>query len=103
MCWVSWDKLTLTKGAGGLGFKEIETFNDALLAKLTWRLLKNPSSLLGQTLLNKYCLDSDILSCSTPKTASHGWKGIMAGRDILRKGLGWVVGNGESIKVWEDF
>lgn len=49
MCWVAWDTLTLPKGAGGLGFKEIEIFNDALLAKHACRLLKNPNSLLGQT------------------------------------------------------
>lgn len=41
MCWVAWDKLTLPKIAGGLGFKEIEVFNDALFTKHAWRLLKN--------------------------------------------------------------
>lgn len=55
MCWISWERLTLPKSAGGLGFRAIEVFNDALLAKHTWRLLRDPDSLLGQTLLNKYC------------------------------------------------
>lgn len=43
----------LSQRSRGLGFKEIEIFNDALLAKHAWRLLKHPHSLLGQTLLNK--------------------------------------------------
>lgn len=88
MNWVSWDKLTLPKSAGGLGFKEIEVFNAALLAKHTWRLLKNPDSLLGQTLLNKYCRDEVIMECSSPNSASHGWRGILAGREVIKKGLG---------------
>ena len=103
MCWISWDKLTLPKSAGGLGFREIEQFNDALLAKHTWRLLKNPESLLGQTLLNKYCRDDNILDVYAPNSASHGWRGILAGREIIKKGLGWSIGNGEKIKVWREF
>lgn len=102
MCWVSWDRLTLPKSAGGLGFREIEEFNDALLAKHTWRLLKDPSSLLGQTLLNKYCRYEDLLYVSAPGSASHGWRGILAGREIIKKGMGWVVGSGETIKIWSD-
>lgn len=102
MSWISWDRLTFPKNAGGLGFREIEVFNDALLEKHTWRLLKNPSSLLGQILLNKYCKDSDLLSCYAPNSASHGWRGILAGRDVIRKGMGWSVGKGTNIRVWED-
>ncbi|WZY83148.1 hypothetical protein YC2023_029532 [Brassica napus] len=102
MCWLSWDKMTLPKGAGGLRFREIEIFNDALLAKHAWRLLKDPSSLLAQTLLNKYCLSEEFLECSAPNASSHGWRGILAGREILRKGLGWVIGDGSSVNVWRD-
>ena len=102
MSWISWDRLTFPKSAGGLGFREIEVFNDALLAKHTWQLLKNPTSLLGQTLLNKYCKDTDLLTCSAPNSSSHGWRGILAGRDVIRKGMGWSVGNGANIKVWRD-
>lgn len=74
----------------------------ALLAKHAWRLLKDPSSLLAQTLLNKYCLTDDFLECSAPSSSSHGWRGILAGREILRKGLGWVIGDGRSVRVWKD-
>lgn len=38
MCWVSWERLTLPKNVRGLGFQEIEEFNDTLLAKLSWSL-----------------------------------------------------------------
>lgn len=34
--------------------------------------------------------------------ASHGWTGILIGRDLLLKGLGWVLGSGNSVSLWND-
>lgn len=102
MSWVAWDKLTLPKFAGGLGFKDIEAFNDAFLAKLGWRILNNPDSLLAKILLGKYCHSSSFLDCSSPSSASHGWRGILIGRDLLCKGISWSIGDGSLVRVWQD-
>ena len=44
--WVGWKKLCKLKCQGGLGFKEIENFNIAMLGKQGWRLLHNKDSFL---------------------------------------------------------
>ncbi|XP_048630385.1 uncharacterized protein LOC125603339 [Brassica napus] len=94
--------MTLPKSNGGLGIRDIQAFNDAYLAKISWRLKENPDCLLGRILLSKYCPDGNLLTCSAPSAASHGWQSILVGRDLLAKNLGWIVGNGDSIKVWDD-
>lgn len=102
ICWISWQSLTKPKSAGGLGFREISQFNDALLAKLSWCILKNPNSLMAKTLLGKYCLHSPFLEVQQPSSSSHGWRGLLIGRDLLLKGLGWALGSGHDVDLWTE-
>lgn len=48
--WLSWDKLSLPKAQGGMGFRTLRAFNLAILAKQGWKLLKEPGSLLHRCL-----------------------------------------------------
>ncbi|XP_024010394.1 uncharacterized protein LOC112085418 [Eutrema salsugineum] len=92
--------MTHHKDNRGLGMRDILAFNDAMLGKLSWRLIQNPNSLLARTLLGKYCWMNDFLSCECPTSASHGWRSILCGRDLIRKNIGWAIGNGKSVKLW---
>ena len=102
MAWVSWERISKPKASGGLGIRDFQKFNDALLAKIGWRLLENPESLLGKTLFGKYCPENNILEASPPSVMSHGWRSVLVGRDLLLKKIGWAVGDGKSINIWRD-
>ncbi|CAA7023536.1 unnamed protein product [Microthlaspi erraticum] len=71
MSWISWTRLTRSKKQGGLGFREIQSFNDSLLAKISWRILQNPSCLLSKVLLGKYCKDKTFLNVPITTSTSH--------------------------------
>ncbi|CAL9014415.1 unnamed protein product [Prunus brigantina] len=100
--WVSWAKLSQLKKAGGLGFRDLQCFNMALLAKIGWRIVNNPSSLLACLLHDKYFVGATFLTATSQKSSSWGWKGILQGRRLLESGLRWRIGDGTSVQVRKD-
>jgi len=65
MHWMAWKRLTIPKNEGGLGFRDIECFNKAMLAKQVWRILQAPSSLLTRLLRGRYFETTNILNART--------------------------------------
>ncbi|XP_010495244.1 PREDICTED: uncharacterized protein LOC104772312 [Camelina sativa] len=100
--WVAWDRLKYMKKEGGLGFRDIEQFNEALLAKQAWRILQHPNSLMSRILKGRYFSDSNILDATRGTQPSFGWQSLLVGRDLLKKGLRFTVGDETSIKTWTD-
>jgi ribonuclease HI len=100
--WMSWKKLGRSKSVGGLGFRELECFNKALLAKQGWRLIQQPDSLVAQIFKEKYYPHGSFLDSTLGKKPSYAWKSIWQAKDFLENGLVWRVGDGSSIRIWED-
>lgn len=70
ICWVSWEKLTQPKNMGGLGFRDIQQFNKALLGKISWRILTKPNCLLARIHIGKYCHSTSfVLQLHTAREA----------------------------------
>jgi hypothetical protein len=54
IAWTSWKKMRWAKEKGGLGFRDLEFFNLALLAKQGWWLIHNLESLVAKIMRTKY-------------------------------------------------
>jgi len=100
--WVAWDRLKHLKKEGGLGFRDIEKFNESMLAKQAWRILQNPSCLLARVLKGRYFSSSNILTATRGSRPSFGWQSILLGRDLLKRGLRFTIGNDTTIQPWVD-
>ncbi|CAN0915030.1 Putative ribonuclease H protein At1g65750 [Linum grandiflorum] len=97
--WVAWDKMCFPKEQGGLGFRHLGAFNQALLARQCWRILQQPDLLISQMYKAKYFNRTNILRAKLGSNPSWGWRSILHGRDLLVKGLCWQVGDGTSINA----
>ncbi|XP_023919950.1 uncharacterized mitochondrial protein AtMg00310-like [Quercus suber] len=100
--WVKWEKLCEAKEVGGLGFKEIEKFNDALLAKQVWHMINNLDSLCHHVFKARFFLDCSILEAKDSIVGSYAWKSILSARDVIRKEMFWRIRNGESVRIKRD-
>jgi hypothetical protein len=102
MAWMSWKKMGKGKEKGGLGFRDLEFFNLAMLAKQGWRLIRNPESLVARIMKAKYYLNSNFLEAKIGRNPSYAWRSIWNSKKLLKEGLIWRVGDGTQIKIWED-
>jgi hypothetical protein len=102
MHWKKWETMCLSKKEGGMGFKNLKLFNQALLAKQCWRLLHNPNTLIGQIFKARYFPSSSFMEASIPNHSSFTWRSIAQARKVITMGSRWCVGDGESISIWND-
>jgi ribonuclease HI len=100
--WMSWSRMGLSKGKGGLGFRDFTSFNKALLAKQCWRLWRMPESLVAKIMKAKYFPDCSILDARQGNKPSFIWRSIHNACHLVREGLIWRVGNGDTIRIWQD-
>ena len=83
--WVTWEHLCEAKEKGGIGFKEIEIFNDTLLAKSVRRMMHNPDSLCHKMFKARFFPNCSILKAKESTIGSYARKSILNARDVIKK------------------
>lgn len=85
-----------------MGFRDLKSFNKALLAKQGWRLQTNNHSLFSRVFKAKYFLGCEFKDATLGKHPLFAWRSIMSTQAVVEKGRRWTVGNGKSIHIWSD-
>ncbi|KAG7579838.1 Ribonuclease H domain [Arabidopsis thaliana x Arabidopsis arenosa] len=102
---LAWKKVCRPKREGGLGIRSAKNMNKALLAKIGWRLLHETGSLWAKILRAKYKVGDphDKTWAVVKSNWSSTWRSVTLGiREVIFPGLGWVVGDGNTIHFWTD-
>ncbi|KAG5556171.1 hypothetical protein RHGRI_006709 [Rhododendron griersonianum] len=98
-CKIHWiNKLSRCKGKGGLGFRDLEAFNRALIAKQGWKLISGEPSLFKRIFKGKYFPNTTFFNANVSNQASWAWKSICWARELLNKGWRWQVRSGKDIR-----
>ena len=84
-----------------MGFKDIEKFNDSLLARQVWCMINNPDSLCHSLHIG-FFPDYSILEAKESSGGSYAWRRILSARDVIHKGMVWRIRNGQSVRIRED-
>lgn len=71
--WLRREVLCMPKSEGGLGLRDLEVFNTALLAKQGWRLLQDESTLLARVLKARYFPRGSFLTATSGYASSYTW------------------------------
>ena len=71
IAWIKWSKVCLPNVLGGLGFRDLQLFNQALVAKQAWKIIRDPVSLASRILKGKYFHNCSFLEAEEKEGTSY--------------------------------
>ncbi|XP_058766293.1 uncharacterized mitochondrial protein AtMg00310-like [Vicia villosa] len=99
--WLSWDKLSMPKKVGGMGFKNLSAFKYAMLSKQAWSLMIKPNTMVSRLYKARYFPNCDFLKLEIGHNPSYVWRSIWSAKFVVRGGYKWRIVTGECIPVWD--
>ena len=100
--WLSWDKLSIHKRYGGMGFKDLAAFNVAMLGKQGWKFQTEPDTLVSKVFKARYFPRSNYLGSTLGHNPSFVWRSIFSAKLVVRHGARWMVGSGYGIPIIDE-
>ncbi|XP_042972813.1 uncharacterized protein LOC122304620 [Carya illinoinensis] len=100
--WRGWGLMGNNKKEGGMGFRDIDNFNKAMLAKQEWMLQTSVDSLAARIFKEKYYRKGQFVEAKIGYKSSYMWRSLLSTQALVKSGCVWRVGNGKSISIWID-
>lgn len=89
----------MPKIEGGMGFKELRKFNDAMLAKQVWPLVHDKESLFYRVFKAKFFPSGNIFSAQV-KSGCYAWRSILKARYLIADGARYKIGYGQTAWIY---
>lgn len=99
---VRWNEVCKPKKQGGLGFKDLYTWNVALMAKHVWNVASDKQSVWVRWIKAVKLKDRNFWDYKIPDSACWSWRIILKCRDVLRDYIVFRLGNGNKTSAWYD-
>ncbi|KAL0288554.1 UNVERIFIED_CONTAM: hypothetical protein Sradi_7095400 [Sesamum radiatum] len=99
---VAWEQVCKPTSHGGLGIRNIQMMNNALMGKHLWQLLTKKQDSIWVSWIMKYKLKQGTLWAANDKEGSWTWKKLMKLRTHLIKGIQYRIRDGTEFKLWLD-
>ncbi|GAU48531.1 hypothetical protein TSUD_98640 [Trifolium subterraneum] len=100
--WLAWERLACPKAYGGLGFRNFESFNKAMVVKKVWNIVQNLNSLVAKLIKARYFPRSSLFEAPLAYNPSFAWRSMWQARQIFSLGCRWRIGSGDNIRVMHD-
>lgn len=85
MSWLSWKRMSKSKKDGGLGFRNLQSFNQALLVNQVWKIHQRPKTLIYCVLKHRYFQNTTLWKAKRGHQSSYGWQSLLHGLEILEE------------------
>ncbi|XP_021852418.2 uncharacterized protein [Spinacia oleracea] len=82
---IAWDKVCGDKQTGGLGFRDVQTWNIAFMGKYVWALVKKQDNVWIRLIHSVYLKDGDWWEYQPGSSASWYWKQVCNTKEKLKQ------------------
>ncbi|KAK3193377.1 hypothetical protein Dsin_024687 [Dipteronia sinensis] len=99
---ICWSDICLPKKEGGLGIKDLSSWNKALMIRHRWILIYGTSNLWSSWIKAYHLKDSNLWEAKAPCTCYWNWRKLLHLRPLVHPLIRHFIGNGSSTFLWFD-
>ncbi|KAF5197857.1 hypothetical protein FRX31_012556, partial [Thalictrum thalictroides] len=94
--------LALSKREGGLNILDLELWNNAAYCGLVYKIAAKENTMWVKWTWAHNIKNKNFWNMKVPGECSWVWRNILYMRETAKKFIKYIVGNGETISLWND-